>query len=100
VLYRVSAEGDGPLRLAEPETDLRLEPLSVFVDQGNQCDRRAADVRREQREVVERGLRIGVEDAIAPEGGQAALFVGGHTVLARSDTVRDAGIGHQVPRRC
>ena len=75
---RVRAERHGPRRLADGQADARLEPLAVFVHQGDQGNRRAADLRRQQRQIVERLLGIRVQDAVPPQGSQAAGFVGDH----------------------
>ena len=79
----VVAERDGSLGLPHAvEAVLGLEPLSVLVDQRDQRHRRTADLRRQQRQVVERPFRRGVENAIALEGGQTGLFVDwGHADL-------------------
>ena len=83
LLDGVSAKGDGALRLSNAvEAAPRLEPLTVFVDEGDQGDWRITDVRGQEGEVVEGFLRVGIENAIAPEGGQAGLFVDwGHADL-------------------
>ncbi len=58
------AERDPPRRLGRVEADPGLEPLSLGVDQADQRDRRAAERRGDARQVVERGLGLGVEDVV------------------------------------
>ena len=62
------AEGDLARRFGLLEVDPRLEPLARAVDQSHQRHGRSADLRREQREVVERSLGGRVEHAVALEG--------------------------------
>jgi hypothetical protein len=47
--------------LAQVDAQVRLEPLPVGVDQTHEGHRRAAQLRREPSEVVERPLRLGVQ---------------------------------------
>ena len=63
------------------QADARLEPLTVGVDQGDERDRRLADVRREQGQVVERLLRLGVQDPVSVQGREPLGFT--HVVVAR-----------------
>ena len=56
---RVRAERQVAVGLVEVEPDLGLEPLPVRVDQADQPHRGAADLRGEQRDVVEVLLRAG-----------------------------------------
>ncbi len=64
LLDGVRAEGDRSRRLAEGHADARLEPLAVLIDERDRRHRRRADVRREQGEIVEGDLGIGIEDLV------------------------------------
>jgi len=50
-------------RLYLDEVDARLEPLSIRVHEGNEGDRRAAELGRDAREIVERRFGGRVQDA-------------------------------------
>ena len=71
------AERDVSVRLSLVHADGRLEPLAVGVHQADQRDRRAADLRGERGEVVERLLGLGVENLVAPQGFEARKLVRG-----------------------
>ena len=64
--------------------DARLEPLAVDVDQADERDRRAADLRSEHRQIVERLFGIGIEDPVSPQRGETTRFVCGHGRVGRS----------------
>jgi hypothetical protein len=76
VLDRVGAERLVASGLLVVDPDLGLDPLPLGVDQADHADRGAADLRGQQRDVVEVVLRRGVEHPGLAEGGQAALLVG------------------------
>ena len=63
----VRAERHAARGFGHRHADTRLEPLPVLVDQRDQRDRRTADLRGEQDDVVECLFGLGVEDAIGPE---------------------------------
>ena len=88
LLNRVGAERDAARRFRDRDPDARLEPLAVGVDEADERDRRAADVRGEQRQVIERTLGIGVEDAIPLEGRQPSGFVVSHAGSRQVDHQR------------
>ncbi len=64
---RVGAERPVPRSGLLLDADLRLEPLPVLVDQGDQRDRRAADGGRQRSQVVEALLGVGVEHLVSPQ---------------------------------
>ena len=78
VLDRVRAERDASRGFGDRDADPGLEPLPVGVDQADERNRRLADMRGEEREVVEGALRIRIEDAIPPQGRQPSCFVRFH----------------------
>ncbi len=66
----MGAEGDVAVRLRDVETDARLEPLALAVDQRQQRDRRLAQTGCELRERVEGRVRRCVEDAVLTQNGE------------------------------
>jgi len=72
---RLGAERDLDRRLAQAEPHLGLEPLPPVLDEADGRDRRAADVGRQMRDVVEVRLGWGVEDGVGPQGGQPLFLV-------------------------
>jgi hypothetical protein len=80
-LNRVRAERHVARGLGDAQPDPRFEPLPVIVDERNRGDGHAAELRREQGQIVEGAFGIGVENAIAPEGGEPCRFV--HDVVPR-----------------
>ena len=58
----------------------RLEPLAIGVDQRDERHRRAADLRREQREVVERLLGLRIQNAVPRERRESGRLVTRHDV--------------------
>ena len=72
----VRAEGDvaGCLRRFDP--DARLEPLPVLIHQTDDGHRRAADLRRQARQVVKRRFSRRVEQRCAVQRGQSLRFGG------------------------
>ena len=54
---------------------VRLEPLSVCVDEAHQGDRRPADRGRDGSEIVERLFRVGVENCVSSQGLKALGFI-------------------------
>jgi len=79
LLNGVRAKGDAAMGFADADADLRLEPLSILVDERNKGDRHLEDLRGEQRQIVERSLGLGVEDAIPVQALETRRFFGGHT---------------------
>jgi len=73
---RSGAKSDVTRGLLGVDAYVRLKPLTVLVDKRDEGDRRLANVRRQQGEVVERLLRVGVEDGVLFEGSDAGFFVG------------------------
>ena len=71
LLDSVGAEGHRTRRLRDRDADARLEPLTVFVHERDERHRRTADVRRQQREIVEAALGFCIEDPISMQGGEA-----------------------------
>jgi hypothetical protein len=78
VLDRPGAERDTPRRFLHRHADPRLEPLAVLVHQRDEGHGRAADLRREQGEIVEGPLGLGIQDAVAGQRGQTLGFAGAH----------------------
>src|SRR5262249_11573979 len=68
---RVRAEREVARRLADREAHHRLEPLPVVVDEADRRDGRLARRGGGRRQVVERRLGIGVQDAVALERREA-----------------------------
>ena len=73
----MSAEGDVARGLCELQADFGLEPLTRFIDQGDQRDRRLADVGREFDQIVEQFFRRRVEHIELPQLGKPPLLIGG-----------------------
>jgi len=71
---RVRTERHVARRLLSPQPHARREPLPRVVDEADERDGVAADVRRELRGVVELGRRGGVEEPDPPEGFEPSLF--------------------------
>ena len=63
-------------RFSGVEANSRLEPLAVLVDETDEGDRRAADLRCQERHVVIGFLGQGVEDLVRVEFGEPLLLVG------------------------
>jgi hypothetical protein len=80
LLDRVGTERDAPRRLRDRHADARLEPLAIGVDQCHEGHGRAADLRGEQREIVERLLWLRVQDAVPRERRESGRFVPRHRV--------------------
>ena len=74
---RVGAEGDVAGRLAHVQSDDALEPLAALVNERDGGDGDAADLGRQQRDVVEGQFRGRVQDIIRPQRVQAGAFSGG-----------------------
>ena len=72
---RVRAHGDVTAGFAEAEADLGLEPLAVFVHQGDQRDGRAADKGREFGGLVKNRFGQRVQHVVLPEDFDALDFV-------------------------
>jgi hypothetical protein len=64
---RVRAESDIARGLLYVHAYPCFEPLAIRIDEGDQCHRRFADLRSDQREIVEGLLRHGIEDLVIPE---------------------------------
>jgi hypothetical protein len=91
--HAVLSDGDGTERLAEG--DLRylkamigLEPLPVLVHKGDQRHGHVEDACGQLYQVIELGFRGRVEDAVAAQGGQPALFGTDRIVICRVDGTR------------
>jgi hypothetical protein len=56
-----AAEGHRTGDLRDRETDPRFEPLPIGIDQADERDWRAADLRGDNDEIIERALRLRVE---------------------------------------
>ena len=93
----VRAERDASRCLRDRDPDARLEPLPVGVNQADERDGSSADVRGEERQVVERALGLGIEDAIPSQGCQPSWFVRDH-VGAHSRPVRASASGGECQR--
>ena len=74
----VGAEGQFARGFLRLQADPALEPLAVGIDQRNQSNGCATQVRGELGEVVEFFLCGGVEHVVAQERGQALGLVRGH----------------------
>ena len=74
----VGAERDVARRLRHVHPDPRLEPLAVAVDEADERHRGAADLGRQQREIVEALLRFGVEDPVATQRRQTVCLTRAH----------------------
>src|SRR5882757_787206 len=68
-------ERNVPRRLFGIDTDARLEPLAVLVDERHKSDWRLADVRSQQRDVVEGEFRRRVKDVVAMQRGETQALV-------------------------
>lgn len=88
----VGAERNVSRGLARGEPHLRLEPLAILVDQGDEGDWRGADLGREARQVVEGLFSLRVEDLVGAEGLQPLALVRGKGCLHEPPLVR-AGRG-------
>lgn len=64
----------------EVEAAIRFEPLARVVDQGESGHRRLANGVRGGDQVVVGRFRLGVEDAVLPDGSEPFGFVVGHGV--------------------
>jgi len=71
----VRAKGHVAGRLGSLQADARLEPLAGAVDERDQGDRRIADVRREERQIVEEPFARRVQDSQLLEDAQPFGFV-------------------------
>ncbi|MDZ7825779.1 MAG: hypothetical protein U5R48_07075 [Gammaproteobacteria bacterium] len=71
------------------EAEVRLDPLSVLVDQTDQAGRRLADVRRERGQLVENLLRRRIENCVLPQDLEPSLLIGG-----RRNTCRVRHVAH------
>jgi hypothetical protein len=94
----VGAERHLPRRRPHVPAVTGLEPLPVAVDERDQRDGEVADRRRKRDDVVERGLRGGVEDAEVDETSESLGFVGrdrGH----RTGSI-GGRCGHDTSARC
>ena len=74
---RLRAKSLVPGNFAEFETVLGFEPDAVSVHQSNERHGRAADQRRQPRQLVERGFGRGVEHPQTVQRGEAVGFIGG-----------------------
>jgi len=74
----VGAEGDAAGGFPGRDAHPRLEPLPVGVDEADHRHRRPADLRRQQRQVVERLLRLGIENPVPAERLQPCRLLGIH----------------------
>ena len=54
-----------------------FEPLAALVDQTHEGNRRIADLRGEQGQIIVGLLGMGIEDAEAAQAGEALVLVGG-----------------------
>ncbi len=91
--HRVLAHLDGvaaerPFARRRPGVDAqaRLEPLPLFVDQGDHGHGRVEQVARQSGHAIEGDVRRGVEDPIALELPDPSRFVVGHRFLQRRQT--------------
>ena len=73
---RMGADGDIPGSLLHRKSVGRLEPLTLLVDQRDQCDRRFADHRRYLGETIEHGVVARVEDLVPHQFRDPSLLVG------------------------
>jgi hypothetical protein len=67
------AQGPGARGFGHAQADTALEPLAGMVDQGRQGHRGAEQPRGHDREIVERGFRWRVQDAVGLQGGHARV---------------------------
>ena len=99
---RVGAERVVAGRLGHVEPHTRLEPLPLRVDEAHERDRHLADVRGQERHVVEDLLGRGVENLERLQRGQATLLVvrihRSHAPTVLLDPA-GRGYGRDVPTR-
>ena len=72
----VGAEGQVARGFGWCQADLRLEPLTLRIEQRHHADRRAADLRRQRHDVVIDGLGQGVHHLQGVQRLQARRFIG------------------------
>ena len=71
LLRRMNAERPGDRGFAGGQSLLRLEPLTVFVQQADERDRTPSQQARRLRQAIEAGLRFAVQEAQLPQQGRA-----------------------------
>ena len=64
-----------PRRLFYLKADLGFQSLPISINESNQADRGPANVRGQDREVIEQRFRRGIEYLVAMERFQPFLFV-------------------------
>ena len=76
LLKGVRAERPVTRQLAQGEADRRHQPLTPLVDERHERHRRRADVRRQRRQLVERGIRWGVDRVQRARAVATMLVIG------------------------
>ena len=74
---RVGTEGQVARGLRRRQPQTRLEPLPFLVNQRDERNGRAADLRGQERDVVIALLRGRIQDLQPAQGGKARGFIGG-----------------------
>ena len=69
------AKGLVPGRFGQCRSDAGLEPLPTLIEQRDQGDRRATNLRSETSQVVERRLGWCIQDMVAAQSRQPLGFV-------------------------
>ena len=72
---RMGAERQVAVGFGRVQTDTSFEPLSIRIEKRDQTDRRAADLRREQHDVVIEQLGQGVEHTQLAQRGHARRLI-------------------------
>ena len=88
----VRTERHAARRLGNRHPKTRLEPLPILVHERDERNRRAANLRREQDDVVEGLLRLRVEDPVAAQRRQTSGLARVHHPI-----VALHGLAHTAP---
>src|SRR5262245_25541980 len=86
----MGTERDAARRFRNRYPDTRFEPLPILVDKRDERDRRPADLRCEQYDIVEGPLGLGVENAMVVQCHQTSGLARVHLTLATLDGAHTA----------